>query len=457
MHAKNLWSGGQLKPSLNHLTVAIVCLSLLVFPVQSTQQNSRVIRSQGVISSAGDLGWLHTDGKYIKDELGNIVFLRGCAVIEPEYLGDKLRHDQTVEERAARLKELGVNFVRLQVNKEKWDANLDTNGDGIGNRDFTVQMAEALSEQGIYVCPGLMYGFPVPWTKEGWANWLINDFLPYFEHIPNTVGVFIMNEPQPNYASWGGTDLDGGLTSGYWEAAKYVCQQIHQKYPKLLIIVHADLWSSWRFSNILKTDPIPTPNVVYTWHYYYVYAPMFNPYLGGMTGVLDSTYQELVNIGMPFYQSYYLGNYTKAYAEFEQWLHDKYLWVTDLDLPIICDEFGFTGNEEHYASRRFCTACSWTGKVADTFDAPGGNPVGVPYPPVTYCPICGEALPRPREQFEPGWPQCMHDFISILNKYGCQWSELAWWPKTYGGYGLTEEYMSTLSKVGEVWKDYLNK
>lgn len=416
---------------------------------------SLLFTAQSLQIQSSPLPKLHTEGKYVKDELGNVVLLRGCSVIEPEYMTDKLRHDQTVQERAKRLKELGVNFVRLQADYQKWSNNVDTDGDGVGNRDFTVQMAEALSNEGIYVCPGIMYGNPKPWVKEEWADWLINDFLEYFKHIPNLVGVFILNEPQPFYDSWGGTNLDGGLTSGYWEAAKYVCQQIHQQYPNLLIIVHADLWREWRFSNILKTDPIPTPNVVYTWHYYYNYGPALNPYLGGMTGVLDPTYQEFVNIEMPFYQSYYLGNFTKARAEFEQWLHDKYLWPTDFDLPIINDEFGFNENEQHYASRRYCTACGWTGDVVDTLDAPNGNKVTTPYPTVTYCPICGEALPQPREQFEPGWAQVMRDFIGIMEEYYCSWNYLAWWPKTYGGYGLTEDDMSTLSKVGEVFAQQL--
>ena len=397
-----------MKPSVVLSLVAIFFVSLLVFPTLSAQQSGQVISSQGVISGGGKLGWLHTDGKYIRNEQGEAVPLRGCAFIEAAYCTDELQHPwtgHTLADRARRFRELGVNFVRLEVWGDKWDANLDTNGDGIGNRDFTVQAAEAFSNESIYVIPGLQYGYPIPWTKEGWADWLINDFLPYFEHIPNVVGVYIMNEPQPTFPSWGGTNLDGGLTSGYWEAVKYVCEQIHQHYPNLLIIVHADLWSEWRFSNILRTDPIPTPNVIYTWHYYYLYGPE------GVTGA--QSYQELANQGMPFYESYYDGDYAKARVEFEQWLHDKYLWPTDLNLPIINDEFGFTGNETQ------------------------------------------KTIPTPEP--EPGWPQCMRDFIEIMNKYSCSWSEYAWWPKTYGGYGLTlSDDMSGLSSVGEVWKDYLN-
>jgi len=408
---------------------------------------------------------LHTEGKYIKDANGNIVSLRGCAVIEPSYNIDKLRHNHTVEQRAARLKELGVNFVRLQVNKPDWDANTDTNGDGIGNRDFILQMAEALSNAGIMFITGPMAASSEPWAKEDWANWIIDNMVTPFQHMPNFVGVFILNEPHTE--QWGGTDLGQGVMSGYWEAAKYVCQRIYDVNPNLLKIVHATSWAYWGFSDVLKIDPIAVPNTVYTWHYYYCYAAQFDPYMGFMTGVLDPDYEYLKQKGMPFYQSYYLKNYAQAKAQFEQYLHNRWLWATDLNLSVINDEFGFNGDEESYFYWRACPVCLARNNgvtqreitfwhVADTLDAPGGNPVGDgPYPNVTYCPICGEPLPRPREHTEPGWPQCMRDFIEIMNKYNCSWSDFAWWVKTYSGYGLAEDDTTTLSKIGQVWAPYL--
>lgn len=418
---------------------------------------------------------LHTEGKYVKNELGQKVFLRGCALIEPAYCIDRLNGPGTLASRAERLKELGVNFVRIPIHKQHWEANTDTNGDGIGNRDFTDRAIQELTSRGIYVAPGLHYGL----TKQDWqtygsnpdvlANWIISNLVNRYKDNPRVAAIYVINEPHFHTTDWGGSEIDPGITTGYWDAMKLVCQRIHEANPNLLMIVHADMQGERGFSSVLRTDPIPTPNVIYTWHYYYVYAPAFNPYLGWMSGVLDPNYQELVNRGFPYYQSYYLGDYTKARQEFEQSLYNRFMWVaSELNLPVINDEYGWTGDEEPYFSYRACQTCLennngvkqegvtfW--KTAETLDAPGGNPVGEgPYPDVTYCPVYGEPLPRPREHPEPGWPQVMHDFHQILNKYETHWSYYAWWPKTYAGYGLSiEDNMWNLSKTGEIWAQYL--
>jgi hypothetical protein len=295
------------------------------------------------------------------------------------------------------------------------------------------------------------------------VDWYMNNIIYRYRNNKG-VNIFVWNEP--HYGVWGGSNLDGGITSGYWNAMKVICQALHEANPNLLMIVHANTDSG--FSRILRTDPIPTPNVIYTWHYYYCYYPAFNPYLGWMSGVLDPNYQELVNRGMPFFQTYYYGNYTKARQEFEKWLYDSYLWVpTELNLSIVNDEFGFAGDEEPFFSHRACQTCLKNNDdvpepditfwyVSQTLDAPGGNHVNAPYPNVTYCPRCGDALPRPHEHLEPGWPQCMQDLIEIMEKYYCGWNYFAWWTKTYAGYGLTLDDMTTLSGIGLVLKDCLS-
>jgi len=413
---------------------------------------------------------LHTEGKLIKDSSGRVVSLRGCDFLEPSYLSDRCGGSPvgTLVGRAKRLRELGVNYVRLEVNKEKWDENRDTNDDGIGNRDFTMQAIQEFTSRGIYVIIGLHAGIPDEFCTDAqaWATWLIDNFVTPNLDNAGMAGIYIMNEPR--YGRFGGTDLGGGVTSGYWDAVKEVCKQINAVNPNLLIVVHANMLNAAGFCPILRTDPIPTPNVIYTWHYYYCYSPMFNPYLGWMSGILDPDYQELVKRGMPFYQSYYLGDYAKAKQEFEQYLYDRFMWVaTELNLPIVNDEFAFSGKAEHYSSYRVCIACLeandgvvqngvtfW--KVADTLASPDGKKVTEPFPAVTYCPVCGAAIPRPREDFEVGYPQVMRDFIEILNKYDCSWSYFAWWGATYeGGYGLCLSDMYSLTERGEIWKTYL--
>ena len=425
--------------------------------------------SQGVINWSGKLGWLHTDGEYIKDELENIVLLRGVCLYEvPSYV-DHLKYDEPISQQVERLKELGVNYIRLLIHKADWDANTDTNGDGVGARDFNYQVIDAFTEAGIYVFPGIMYGSPE--ESESWTanpqimvDWYMNNIINRYQNNPG-VHLFILNEP--HYGWWGGSDLGGGLTSGYWNAMKQVCQAIYSANPNMLMVVHANYAGG--FCPILRTDPIPTPNVIYTWHYYYCYGPQFNPYLGWMSGVLDPDWQELVNRGHPYYKSYAFGNYVKAKQEWEQCLYDEYLWVpTELNLPIVNDEFGFSADMEAYFSYRACRKCLaenngvpqrevtfW--KVSQTLDAPSGSPVsGDPYPDVTYCPRCGEPLPKPREHVEPGWSQCMTDFLEIMDKYYCNWNYFAWWTKDSANYGACLDDMTTLSEAGEVVQQHLS-
>ena len=451
---------------LVYLTVAIIFIASSVYPILGAGQSAHMISSQGTIGPK--LSRLHTDGKYIRDESGKIVSLRGCAFIEAAYRADNLVVG-TLAERAERFKELGVNYVRLEIDQAYWDENRDTNGDGVGNRDFTMQAIREFTSRGIYVIPGLHGSIsPSFYTDtQAWIDWLINNLVKPNLGNPGVAGIYIWNEPR--YEGFGGIDL-GGVTSGYWDAVKEACRQIHDVNPNLLLVVHADMYSHGGFCPVLRTDPIPTPNVVYTWHYYYQYASVFDPYLGWMSGVLDPDWQELVNRGQPFYQSYHFGDYAKARQEFEQWLYDKFMWVpTELNLTIVNDEFSFGANTEHYASLRACIACLeanggvpqsgvtfWM--IVDTTISPGGAKVGDvhgggSFPNLTYCPICGEPLPRPREDFEPGWPQCMHDFLQILNKYDCNWSYYCW--KGDGG-GLCKTDGTELSAQGEIWKDYLN-
>jgi hypothetical protein len=460
-----------------HLALAIISFALFVSPIQSTQQSTRTIFSQGTISlEKGGLSRLHTDGAYIRNEAEEIVSLRGCAFIEPAYRSDTLGGEPpgTLAQRAERFKELGVNYVRLEIDQAKWDENRDTNGDGIGNRNFTMQAIQEFTSRGIYVIPGL-HGSISPnfyTDTQAWIDWLINNLVTPNLNNPGVAGIYIMNEPR--YDMFGGTGLGGGVPSGYWDAVKEACRQIHAVNLNLLIVVHADTANQAGFCPVLRTDPIPVPNVVYTWHYYYMYNVLFNPYLGWMSGVLDPDYQEFVNRGIPFVKDYTFGNMTLARQEFEQYLYNRFLWVpNELNLPIINDEFAFTGSrgDENtilsFKGYRACATClannggvPQMGKtfwfVSECYSDPAlTTKMTSPYRGTCYDPL-GHAMPEPHPGEEPGWPQVMHDFLQILNKYNCNWSYYAWWGATYdAGYGLTTD-MYNLTERGEIWNDYLN-
>jgi hypothetical protein len=438
----------------------IIIISSLIYPINSAQNTSSIVTSSGKIINNKGLKRLHIDGSIIKDEYNNTVILRGICLYETASLYiDRLRLDDDISTRINRLKDLGINYIRLPINKNNWDNNVDTNNDGIGARDFYYQLIEEITNAGIYVFIGLHYG--VDSSEETmWSNnqsilieWYTNNIINRFRDNKG-VNIYVWNEPR--YHLWGGSDIGGGITSGYWDSMKQICQGLYDANNNILLIVHADMKNRQGLLPALRTDPINLPNIIYTWHYYYNYGPAFNSYDPWMSGIEDPTYEYLRSHNLKFYQSYASGNMTQAKEEFEQSLYDRFLWVqNELNLPIICDEFGFNGDEIPSHAYRACDDCGWYGKITTTVDE-SNNPNNPPFEGIAYCPICHEELSQPQPYAEPGWPQVMYDFIDILERNHSSWNYFCWWPKTVGGYGATENDMHTLSKTGMVVYDWIN-
>jgi hypothetical protein len=56
-----------------------------------------------------------------------------------------------------------------------------------------------------------------------------------------------------------------------------------------------------------------------------------------------------------------------------------------------------------------------------------------------------------QQGYDPGFPQCMKDYLELMNKYSIPWNEYCWW---IGGYGLTSDWVN-LNIVGQIWVKYL--
>lgn len=437
------------------LIIVIIVPTLLFSNTMGLLRTSIIMSSHGTILN---LRPLHVEGKYIKDDLGNIVLLRGVCLYEIQSYIDHIKYDQPIATRVQVLKNLGINCVRLPINKADWDTNKDTNGDGVGCRDFNYQVIDAFTAAGIHAFVGLHYGVSID-EETSWANnpqivtnWYLNNIINRYKNNPG-VHIYIWNEP--HYELWGGSDLGGGVSSGYWTAMQLVCASLHNAKPDALIVVHADMYNEGGFCPVLRSNHINVGNVIYTWHYYYCYGPALQPYHPWLSGIDDPTYEELKQRGYPYYQSYAAGNLTKARQEFETSLYNRFLWVPqELNLTIINDEFGFTGNDMPYFSRRVCDICHWIGNVADCLY--NGSLKQPPYTGDVYCPNCSYLIPQPQPYAEPGWPNCLSDFLSIMEKYDCNWQYFSWWPKEFGSYGLSDDPMTSLSVVGQVVAEYLN-
>lgn len=237
------------------LITAIVVLTLLLSNAKGLSSAAVTMLSQGTI---GNLCPLHVEGKYVKNDLGNIVRLRGVCLYEiPSYV-DHIKYDQPIATRVQVLKNLGVNCVRLPIHKVNWDTNKDTNGDGVGCRDFNYQVIDAFTAAGIYVFVGLHYGVGDT-DEQNWAanpqiltNWYINNIINRYKTNPG-VHIYIWNEP--HYEFWGGSDLGGGVSSGYWNAMKSVCIALHNEKPDALFVVHADMANQGGFVQSCAQTP----------------------------------------------------------------------------------------------------------------------------------------------------------------------------------------------------------
>ena len=365
-----------MKLSVVHSLVAIFFVSLLVFPILGQQQNVQVISSQGGINGGGKLGWLHVDGRWIKDESNNTISFTGTTLATTAWIWDTheyWNHAQDPIPMANRMADLGVTWVRITISRQFWiDQEI-----GASYKDLIDRYVREFTLRNVYCTVGLMSHDILGDDQAIWLDFLAELATRYIDN-PGMCGIYIYNEPQtpPYYAD-------------VWhEWANLGAQTIHNINPSLLILLHGNLWQDpSRIDPYWVTNPIPVPNVVYLYHHYF--------------------WQEWWYAHRDFAESYEAGNYALAKQQMEAALYDRYWkYAVEHNLCIMNEELGFN----------------------DPVDA---SPTDMGY--------------------SPGFPQCMHDYLELHNKYSIPWNEYAWFQ---GGYGLSDAV--NLNNVGEIWVQYLN-
>ena len=432
-----------------YLLVAILCLCLLILPIRSTQQSAQVISSQGIVKGNRSLGWLHTDGRYIKNEDGQIVNLRGAAVEEPNYgmfgvskywgLADGTFLDGPSLDTYGDmgrcfdwLKSCGVNCVRLVVNYLTWKGIVDP--DNPRTPEQAQQYKEAvdtiireLTTRGIYVYIDHR-GVHVYESPAGWVDFVdnqLNDYWMFLQEVaqrykdnPGVMGIQLMNEPRDSFN-------DYPYYGYWWDFCLETARKIHAVNPNLLVLVA----STNRTVNGVQLDaqmadagykvvsdqfvlnPLPEPNILYVFHNHF------------------NMREEWANgADMEFWRNYAAGNNTLAKQQYEDFLYKiAFRASEEYNLPIMNCEF----NVKHYN-----------------------------YVTLEECPYDYRVVTR--------------DLLELMNKYGCHWT---WW--TWGAslpgypwdldpdtnllvYPAEENnpgypyVCNKLSYLGEIWKVYLN-
>jgi hypothetical protein len=253
------------------------------------------------------LTWLHTDGKYIKNEYGTTVFLRGVALGDLSWRidfqgGITYRINQLVKLTAGK-----VTVIRVAISHapSTYGWALDT------PEVFDPAMDELMSvavANNIYVWtnfhgtydPDLVNEFKRNPTRL--INWHLH-FINRYKDIPNFLGIEVWNEPPTDYLTW----------TEWRNISQQVYNAVRAANPKALIIVAGYDYS--RINQEWVDNPLGA-QAVYSWDSYWYH--------------LDYNYYQ---------KPYYDGDYTTGYARMLQYLLD---WANiGAPLPIICSEFGW--------------------------------------------------------------------------------------------------------------------
>lgn len=301
----------------------LLCLASILHPCLALQGSSSRIESVGTINYQRQLTWLHVDGRWIKDENGNIVTLRGAGEMSLAYgiygvtsYDDHSRYlSKHTFEIAA---QAGANIIRFGLNME------DTFNTKY--QDMVKQAVQWCKELGMWCniefhAPDSgggqgEYWMPVLLDPEGtgfyeaWEIWAQE-----FQNESTVCAFGLMSEPPPE-----GTN---GYTYEELEAMwrPIVVEAIHRIHainPNVLIFVDNIQWSSDLHQFI--ENPLNEPNVVYCLHRYYHFDWYTNH--------------------LPYANAYASGDFETGYNLMKQFYYDKGFKLLDMGYPVIMEEFG---------------------------------------------------------------------------------------------------------------------
>lgn len=369
-----------------------------------------------------ELSWLHVDGKYIRDERGQIVFLRGTGLGDLSWQtrwaaertpGDYQELTQRIEQ-LPKLTRNRANVIRVAITPNPgvtfpedehypWNATLvdpylniwDTEihpeiyDDQI---DALVNLAQAnniyliLEFHGGFTSPGNIeryggdpvgansYTSALALDPTPWIDWHLHWVNRYVDtHF--VVGFELWNEPWDAAFGYGNRDLG---RERYIQMSLQCVEAISNANPKALMILTSAPYG-YIHQDFIDLHPLPY-NVVYGWHSYYNKWPDY------------------------WKQEYAVGDWEKAYNKTLLKLQKDHLGkALEAELPLIATEFGWY------------------------------------------------AIP----QMEPGWDHQMHDYLSILNDWDTNWFVWLWWGES-DQLGLANDFhYSELSPQGVIWAQYL--
>jgi len=244
-------------------------------PADSQAGSAAHSPSTAPAATAVGSGWLHTDGRFIKDAAGNVVVPRGVNT----YV--RLQNEQA---KYAAIKALGANVVRLMLWKEdieKPSPTLDPKFDRTGlaaidravgwarEAGLKVILVEQIWSYQVDSAPGTFLTDP-----ELQASWLVmwRTLVDRYKNDSTVVGIDLMNEPyimQHRSADRIPASVKDPL--GAWEqVAKKAVADLRTRNPNLLFVVEG--WGPRTIPNWKDAEFLKQSNVVFSSHIYYTGA-----------------------------------------------------------------------------------------------------------------------------------------------------------------------------------------
>jgi len=335
-------------------TKIVILLLLLCLLIISGLQISR-LSLLGVPS-------LHVEGRYIKDNFGNIIMLRGINKVEfcddPDgiWMGSTMWSDNNVKAELDAMKSWGVNVIRAHFSVELWKYDIGPESGHPASPYCAISTREAIKrflamalERGIYVIldpysvgcywnEGLPDPLPFPpyQTSPGASEIIadVNGFVEWWVSVTNELKGYsnvmfdIWNEPNPPIEAWG-TWLDAaqrginairetgfdGIILFEWRTGVY-CNAYEDHYSSDFTL------HNWLEDAIVSLND-PTGNLVYDCHFYR---------MGGSTGMYKTADMQ------EQWSSNFAWDYEQIKAAME-WMGWKWAGET-LNVPMLIGEIG---------------------------------------------------------------------------------------------------------------------
>ena len=218
------------------------------------------IASRGIINypqepNNSDNYQLHTEGRWIKNENGKTIFLKGVNRPSLEWRNEGAHW---VEDDWDTIESWGCNVVRVPFTKEWWDTNDPTN-DGMLYRDKIKQAINWGQERGIYTIIDMQW-----WTRT-------EQLLPMPPNVPDWIETWkeIAETYKDNsfvlFDLW--NEPYGVSEEQWWSAAQDCVNAIRSTGSENLILVGVLNWSH-DAKIVQHLGPITGENVVYSYHQY---------------------------------------------------------------------------------------------------------------------------------------------------------------------------------------------